>query len=154
MGHGVNKVILVGHLGSDPEGRVTQGGAAVTNLSVATTRSWKNQQSGEKEEQTEWHRVVLFGRTAEVAQEYLRKGAQIYLEGRLQTRKWQDKSGYDRYTTEVVGDTMQMLGGKGDEGKRGPYSAHSTQSKVEGEVAQSRGSGSPDFVEELEEYPF
>ena len=124
---GINKVILIGYLGNDPEGRVTQGGAAVANLSIATTRSWKDQQSGERQEQTEWHRVVLFGRSAEIAQEYLRKGSQIYIEGRLQSRKWQDREGYDRTTTEIVGEVMQMLGGNGSTG--GPYSAHAQVSQ-------------------------
>lgn len=109
---GVNKVIIVGRLGQDPEVRYTPSGSAVANLSVATSETWKDKESGERQEKTEWHRVVMFGRIAEVAGEYLRKGAQVYLEGKLQTRKWQDREGVDRYTTEVVIDmkgTMQML---------------------------------------------
>jgi single-strand DNA-binding protein len=113
MSRGVNKVILVGRLGKDPEIRYSPNGAAVANFSVATSESWKDKNTGEKKEQTEWHRIVFFGRLAEVCGEYLKKGAQIYIEGRLQTRKWQDKEGHDRYTTEIVGNEMQMLGGKG-----------------------------------------
>jgi single-strand DNA-binding protein len=113
MARGVNKVILVGHLGGDPEIRYMPSGGAVANLSLATTESWKDKNTGEKQEKTEWHKIILFGRLAEIAGEYLKKGAQIYIEGRLQTRKWQDKSGQDRYTTEIVGNELQMLGGGG-----------------------------------------
>lgn len=113
MARGVNKVILVGNLGSDPEVRYTAGGDAVANLSVATAESWKDKQTGEKQERTEWHRVVMFRRLGEIAAEYLKKGSQVYIEGRLQTRKWQDKNGNDRYTTEIVASDMQMLGGRG-----------------------------------------
>ena len=116
MARGVNKVILVGHLGADPEVKYMPSGSAVTNLSLATTDSWKDKQSGEKQERTEWHRVAMFGRLAEIAGEYLRKGSQVYVEGRLQTRKWQDKNGQDRYTTEIMANEMQMLGGKGGGG--------------------------------------
>ena len=107
----VNKVILVGNLGRDPETRYTTGGDAVTNIRVATTDTWKDK-NGEKQERTEWHTVVFFGRQAEIAGEYLKKGKQVYIEGRLQTRKWQDKEGQDRYTTEIVADRMQMLGSR------------------------------------------
>jgi single-strand DNA-binding protein len=109
----VNRAIIIGYLGQDPETRFSADGAAVTNLSVATTDSWKDK-AGEKQERTEWHRVSLFGKLAEIAGEYLKKGALVYVEGRLQTRKWQDKDGKDRYTTEVVGDRMQMLGKAND----------------------------------------
>jgi single-strand DNA-binding protein len=112
MARGINKVILVGNLGNDPDIRYTAGGAAVANISVATTDSWKDKESGEQQDRTEWHRVVFFGRLAEIVGEYLKKGSQVYLEGRLQTRKWQDKSGNDRYTTEIVANDMQMLGGR------------------------------------------
>jgi len=108
----VNKVILIGNLGKDPEVRYTPSGAAVCNLRLATTRNWKNRDSGERQEETEWHSVVLYDRQAEVAGEYLRKGRPVYIEGRLKTRKWQDKDGNDRYTTEIVADTMQLLGGR------------------------------------------
>jgi len=113
MARGVNKVILIGHLGKDPEIRNTNAGGVVATLSLATTSPIKNA-DGQWDEQTEWHRVVFFERTAEVVQQYLRKGSQIYVEGRLRTRKWQDKQGNDRYTTEIVGREMQMLGGRGD----------------------------------------
>ena len=107
----VNKVILVGNLGRDPETRYTTGGDAVTNIRLATTDTWKDK-NGEKQEKTEWHSIVFYGRQAEIAAEYLKKGRQIYVEGRLQTRKWQDKEGQDRYTTEIVADRMQMLGSR------------------------------------------
>jgi len=113
MARGVNKVILVGNLGKDPETRYMPSGSAVTNLRIATTEAWKDKQSGEQQERTEWHAVAMFGRLAEIAAEYLRKGSQVYIEGKLRTRKWQDKEGKDRYTTEIVADEMQMLGSKG-----------------------------------------
>ncbi len=116
MARGVNKVILVGNLGSDPDTRYTANGAAISNLSVATSRSWRDKQSNEMREETEWHRAVLFGRLGEIAAEYLRKGSKIYLEGRLQTRKWQDKQGQDRWTTEIVAEEMQMLDSRGGGG--------------------------------------
>ncbi len=112
MARGINKVILVGNLGQDPEVRYSANGQAVATISLATSESWKDKNTGEKQERTEWHRVVFFKRLAEVVGEYLRKGAQIYVEGRLQTRKWQDKDGNDRYTTQVIGDVMQMLGSR------------------------------------------
>jgi single-strand DNA-binding protein len=114
----VNKVILVGNLGRDPETRYTTGGEAVTNVSIATTDSWKDK-SGEKQERTEWHRVAFFGKLAEIAGEYLKKGSQVYVEGRLQTRKWQDKEGQDKYTTEIIADRMQMLGSRAGAGGGG-----------------------------------
>jgi len=113
MARGINKVILIGNLGNDPEVRYTAGGAAVSNISVATSESWKDKETGEQQDRTEWHRVVFFGRLAEIVAEYLKKGSQIYVEGRLQTRKWQDKEGNDRYSTEIVASEMQMLGGRG-----------------------------------------
>jgi single-strand DNA-binding protein len=119
MARGVNKVILVGNLGADPEVRYMPNGGAVANVTVATTESWKDKQSGENQEKTEWHRVVFFARLAEIVGEYLKKGSQIYVEGRLQTRKWQDKNGQDRYTTEIVANEMQMLGGRGGGGNAG-----------------------------------
>jgi len=108
----INKVILIGNLGRDPEVRYTPSGAAVCNLRLATTRNWKSRDTGERQEETEWHSVVLYDRQAEVAGEYLKKGRPVYIEGRLKTRKWQDKDGNDRYTTEIVADTMQLLGGR------------------------------------------
>lgn len=113
----VNKVILVGNLGRDPEVRYSPEGAAICNLSLATTSQWKDKATGERREETEWHRVVIYNRLAEIAGEYLRKGRPVYIEGRLKTRKWQDKdTGADRYSTEIVGDQMQMLGGRENEG--------------------------------------
>jgi single-strand DNA-binding protein len=119
MARGINKVILIGHLGADPETRAMPSGMSVANLRLATTESWKDKQSGEQQERTEWHNVALFGRLGEIAAEYLRKGSQVYIEGRLRTRKWQDKEGRDRYTTEIVGNEMQMLGGRGGAGGGG-----------------------------------
>ena len=115
MARGINKVIIVGNLGADPETRYMPSGSAVTNLRVATSESWKDKQTGEQQERTEWHLVAMFGRLAEIAAEYLRKGSQVYLEGSLRTRKWQDKeSGADRYSTEIIANEMQMLGSRGD----------------------------------------
>ena len=114
MSRGVNKAIIVGNLGRDPEVRYTANGSAVANVTVATSESWKDKQSGERQERTEWHRVVFFGRLAEIAGEYLKKGSQVYIEGSIRTQKWQDKeSGQDRYTTEIVARDMQMLGSRG-----------------------------------------
>ena len=113
MARGINKVILIGNLGADPEVRYMPSGGAVANVNVATTDSWKDRQSGEQQERTEWHRVVLFGRLGEIAGEYLRKGSKVYIEGRLQTRKWQGQDGQDRYTTEIVANDMQMLDSRG-----------------------------------------
>jgi len=112
MAKGINKVILVGNLGTDPEVKYMPSGGAVTNFSLATTDSWKDKTSGERVDKTEWHRVVFFNRLAEIAGEYLKKGSQVYIEGSLRTRKWQDQGGQDRYTTEIVGSEMQMLGSR------------------------------------------
>ncbi len=150
MARGINKVILIGHLGQDPEVRALPSGSSIANLRIATTESWKDKQSGEFKEQTEWHTVVLFGRTAEVAAEYLKKGSQVYIEGRLRTRKWQDKTGNDRYSTEVVGNDMQMLGGRGQgagagggEGSRPAYGAGARDAgRGAGGAAGAAGSGS------------
>ena len=119
MARGVNKVILVGNLGKDPETRYMPNGKAVTNFSIATSESWTDRQSGDKQERTEWHNIVMFEKLAEIAAEYLRKGSQVYVEGSLRTRKWQDKEGKDRYTTEIVARDMQMLGGRGGAGGGG-----------------------------------
>jgi single-strand DNA-binding protein len=108
----VNKVIIIGNLGRDPEVRYTPNGAAICNVSIATTRNWKSKDSGERQEETEWHRVVFYDRLAEIAGEYLKKGRPVYVEGRLKTRKWQDKEGKDTYTTEIIADQMQLLGGR------------------------------------------
>jgi len=113
MARGINKVILIGNLGADPETRYMPSGGAVTNLRLATSENWKDKNTGEMQERTEWHRVVLFGKLAEIAAEYVRKGSKVYIEGRLQTRKWQDKEGRDNYSTEIVANDMQMLDSRG-----------------------------------------
>ena len=119
MARGINKVILVGNCGQDPETRFSASGAAITNISIATSETWKDKQTGQQQERTEWHRVVFFNRLAEIAGEYLRKGSKVYVEGQLRTRKWQDKEGQERYTTEIVADTMKMLGSR-EEAKEAP----------------------------------
>jgi single-strand DNA-binding protein len=129
MSRGINKVILVGNLGADPETRYMPSGSAVTTLSIATSEQWKEKQSGEQKERTEWHKVAMFNRLAEIAAEYLRKGSQVYIEGKLRTRKWQDRDGNDRWTTEVIADEMQMLGGRGGGGSA-PMSSGSGQSSA------------------------
>ncbi|MEN8720654.1 MAG: single-stranded DNA-binding protein [Oceanococcaceae bacterium] len=116
MARGINKVILVGNLGAAPESRSTNNGSTVCNIRIATSESWRDKQSNELQERTEWHNVVFFGRLAEVAAQYLRKGSQVYVEGSLRTRKWQGQDGQDRYTTEVIANEMQMLGGRGGDG--------------------------------------
>lgn len=128
---GINKVILVGHLGKDPKVNQASTGMAMASCSIATPESWKDKTTGEKQERTEWHNVVFFGKLAEIAGAYLKKGGQVYIEGRLRTRKWQDKEGMDRYTTEVVANDMQMLGG------RGAGSSQTTQHKEEAEPTPS-----------------
>ena len=151
----VNKVILVGNLGRDPETRYMPEGGAVTNISIATTDSWKDK-NGEKQEKTEWHRVAFFGKLAEIAGEYLKKGSQVYVEGRLQTRKWQDKDGQDRYTTEIVADRMQMLGGRsgmGDGGGREMSSAPpASEGRSEGRGAARKPAGK--FEDMDDDIPF
>jgi len=136
MARGINKVILVGNLGADPETRYTASGAAITNVRLATSESWRDKQSGETQERTEWHRVVFFNRLAEIAGEYLRKGSQVYIEGSLRTRKWQGQDGQDRYTTEIVANEMQMLGGRGSEVGARPAQSGFRDSQP---AAQSRG---------------
>ena len=116
MARGINKVIVVGNLGADPDSRTMPSGNAVTNISVATSESWNDKETGEKQEKTEWHRVVFFGRLAEIASDYLKKGSQVYVEGKLQTRKWEDKEGNERWTTEIVANQMQMLGERMSQG--------------------------------------
>ncbi|MCD8525070.1 MAG: single-stranded DNA-binding protein [Gammaproteobacteria bacterium] len=129
MARGINKVILVGNLGRDPETRYTPDGMGVTNLTLATSEAWKDKQSGEMQERTEWHRVVMYGRLAEIASEYLKKGAKIYVEGKLRTSKWQDKTtGADRYSTDIIANEMQMLDGKGAAHTSSGYTTSSSQS--------------------------
>ncbi len=141
MARGVNKVILVGNLGKDPETRYMPSGSAVTNLTLATSESWKDKQTGEQQDRTEWHKIAMFGRLAEIAAEYLRKGSQIYIEGKLRTRKWQDKEGKDRYTTEIVADEMQMLGSKGGGGASASAGAGAGAMAGGGAAAAAGGSG-------------
>lgn len=146
MARGVNKVILVGNLGRDPEVRYMPSGNAVANVTVATTESWKDKQSGEKQERTEWHNVVFYSRLAEIAGEYLKKGSQVYVEGSLRTRKWQDKNGNDRYTTEIIASDMQMLGGRG--GSAG-YGAADAGPPMTESTAVPSGSAASDFDDDI-----
>lgn len=147
----VNKVILIGNLGRDPETRYMPDGGAVTNISIATTDTWKDK-SGTKQEKTEWHRIGFFGKLAEIAGEYLKKGSQVYVEGRLQTRKWQDKDGVDKYTTEVIADRMQMLGSRPREaGERETAPAGAGESKPEPKRAPGKATGGKfdDFEDDI-----
>jgi single-strand DNA-binding protein len=154
MARGVNKVILIGNLGADPETRAMPSGSSVANLRIATSESWRDKQSGEQQERTEWHRVALFGRLAEIAAEYLRKGSQVYIEGSLRTRKWTDKQGNERYSTEIIGNELQMLGGRGGGGPPGGgaeggarASGHAPQPAYSEEG--SGGSPSTDFDDDI-----
>ena len=143
---GVNKVILIGNLGQDPEVRYMPNGGAVTNITLATSESWRDKQTGEMKEKTEWHRVVIFGKLAEIAGEYLKKGSQVYIEGSLQTRKWQDQSGQERYTTEVVvniGGSMQMLGGRSGGGDNMSQGGGWGQPQQPQQGQQFSGGGNP-----------
>jgi len=155
MARGVNKVILIGNLGQDPEVKYMPSGGAVTNVTVATSESWKDKTSGEQKENTEWHRVVFFRRLAEIAGEYLKKGSKVYIEGKLQTRKWQDQSGNDRYTTEIVANEMQMLdsrGGAGGGTGGGGYSQSSGASSsapASGQQQQAPAGGMGDFDDDI-----
>jgi single-strand DNA-binding protein len=149
----VNKVILIGNLGRDPEVRYMPDGGAITNISIATTENWKDK-NGEKQEKTEWHRVAFFGKLAEIAGEYLKKGSQVYVEGRLQTRKWQDKDGNDKYTTEIVADRMQMLGsrqGMGGGGDRDAPERESAPRPASAKPAAAKPAGSKfdDFEDDI-----
>lgn len=141
MAKGINKVILVGNLGKDPEVRYSANGAAIANLTIATSEQWTDKQSGQKQEKTEWHRVVLFNRLGEIAGEYLKKGSQVYIEGKLQTRKWQDQNGQDRYTTEIVANDMQMLGGRGGSAEFSPSQGGGFGGAQQGGAAPSQRSG-------------
>ena len=154
MARGVNKVILVGHLGADPETRAMPSGSSVANLRIATTESWRDKQSGEQQERTEWHRVALFGRLAEVAGEYLRKGSQVYIEGSLRTRKWQDKQGNERYSTEIVANDMQMLGGRGGGGGGSGGGAPARESADYGQPAAGGGGGGGEGSDFDDDIPF
>jgi single-strand DNA-binding protein len=142
----VNKVILVGNLGADPETRYSTDGAAITNIRMATTDRWKDKGSGEMREQTEWHRVVFFGRLAEIAGEYLKKGSPVYVEGRLRTRKWTDKEGHDRYSTEVTADNMQLLGSRGGAGE--PSTRDSSGDSAPPRAGGQKASRGPEDMED------
>lgn len=144
MARGVNKVILIGNLGRDPEIRYMPNGGAVANLALATSEVWKDKNTGEQQEKTEWHRVVLFRRLAEIAGEYLKKGSKVYIEGKLQTRKWQDNQGQDRYTTEIVGNELQMLDSRG--AGVGGSSFSSAPASVPDQQPQSQPNNMPDMV--------
>jgi single-strand DNA-binding protein len=144
MARGVNKVILVGNLGRDPEVRYMPSGNAVANVTLATTDSWKDKQTGEKQERTEWHNIVFYSRLAEIAGEYLKKGSQVYVEGRLQTRKWQDKNGNDRYTTEIIANEMQMLGSRGGSAGQAAEAAPPA-----GQPVAAGSAGSTDFDDDI-----
>ncbi len=155
MARGINKVILIGNLGADPETRAMPSGTTVANLRVATSESWRDKQTGEQQERTEWHRVALFGRLAEIAGEYLRKGSQVYIEGSLRTRKWQDKQGNERYSTEIVGNDLQMLGGRGGAAAGGgPAAAAAGGSTAPSYAEESAGGGSSRSEEFDDDIPF
>ncbi|MRT01923.1 single-stranded DNA-binding protein [Ewingella americana] len=149
---GVNKVILMGNLGQDPEVRYMPNGGAVANITLATSESWRDKATGEQKEKTEWHRVVLFGKLAEVAGEYLKKGSQVYIEGKLNTRKWTDQAGVEKYTTEIhvnVGGTMQMLGGKSDSGKPAQSGAQQSRPAQQSQPAQQDNEPPMDFDDDI-----
>jgi single-strand DNA-binding protein len=151
MAQGINKVILIGNLGADPETRYTPSNTAVTNLRLATAESWKDKQTGERQEKTEWHRVVMFGRLAEIAAEYLKKGSKVYIEGRLQTNKWQDSDGKDRYSTDIVANEMQMLDSRSGGGAQ--QGQQRTQGQQQAQRPAQRGGGgsdpAPDFDQDI-----
>ena len=152
MARGINKVILVGNLGQDPQTRAMPSGKTVVNLRIATTDQWRDKQTGENKENTEWHTVVMFDRLAEVAAEYLRKGSQVYIEGKLRTRKWQDKEGNDRYSTEVVANDMQMLGGRGGGGGGGGgggYDREPASRPSQAPAGSGSGGGRDDFDDDI-----
>lgn len=158
MARGVNKVILIGNIGQDPEVRFTPSGSAVANISLATTDNWKDKNTGERQERTEWHRIVMFNRMAEIAQQYVKKGSRLYIEGRLQTRKWQDQNGNDRYSTEIVANDMQLLDSKGGQqggqpqGNPGQYQNHGGQGGQQGGYQQQRPPQNPGMAQPAQQY--
>lgn len=158
MARGVNKAIIVGTLGKDPDIKYTAGGSAVVNVSVATNESWKDKKTGENIEKTEWHRIVIFGKLAEIAAQYLRKGQQVYFEGKIQTRKWQDQGGVDRYSTEIVANEMQMLGGNAHTDNRGDYNPNQDSSAPRQQQAAAPQSSNtfdaPPVDEGFDDIPF
>ena len=159
----INKVIIIGNLGRDPEVRYTPGGAAVCNVSIATTRNWKSKESGERVEETEWHRVVFYDRLAEIAGEFMRKGRAVYVEGRLKTRKWQDKDGRDNYTTEIIAEQMQLLGGRENVGEADgsnnasysnntrPSGAEATQNKQQSSPTTAATKSTPTSFDDMDD---
>ena len=157
MARGINKVILVGNLGKDPEAKFMPNGNAVTNITIATSESWKDKQTGQQQERTEWHRVVFFNRLAEIASEYLKKGSKVYVEGSLRTRKWQGQDGQDRYTTEIVASEMQMLdsrGGSAGYDSPAPMQQNSPQSQPNQQPAQSSSAPEAGFDSFDDDIPF
>lgn len=154
MARGINKVILIGNLGQDPETKYMPSGSAVTNLRIATSEVFKDKETGQQQERTEWHSVAMFGRLAEIAGEYLRKGSQVYIEGRLRTRKWQDKQGNDRYTTEIIASDMQMLGARGGGGAMGGGSGGGRNRGGADEYSQSSPATSTEGGEFDDDIPF
>jgi single-strand DNA-binding protein len=159
MARGINKVILVGNLGNDPDQRATPNGNAVTQITVATSESWKDKNTGQQQERTEWHRVIFFNRLAEIAGQYLKKGSKVYVEGSLRTRKWQDKDGQDRYTTEIVASDLQMLDSRNDAGQQGGYGnsqpqGQQRQPQQQQQNQQPPGGGFPDFDDDIPFAPY
>ena len=149
MARGVNKVILVGNLGADPETRSMPSGMTVANIRIATSESWKDKQSGEQKERTEWHHVALFGRLGEIAGEYLRKGSQVYIEGSLRTHKWQDKEGRDRYTTEIIASDMQMIGGRSAAGGGGSTGSYESRERAPAGEPAAAGASAEAFDDDI-----
>jgi single-strand DNA-binding protein len=150
MARGVNKAIIVGTLGQDPDVKNTASGSSVVNISVATNESWKDKTTGEQVEKTEWHRIVIFGKLADIAAQYLRKGSQVYFEGKIQTRKWQDQTGADRYSTEIVANEMQMLGGKSESSAPAPsQQAPAQQAPAAGQTNNTSAGGSADGFDDI-----
>jgi single-strand DNA-binding protein len=154
MARGVNKVILVGNLGADPDTRYMPSGKAVTNIRVATSESWKDRTTGDMQERTEWHSIVMYDKLGEIAAEYLRKGSQVYIEGKIRTRKWQDKEGKDRYTTEIIADQMQMLGSRGGGASSEPREPRSTSRQAPAEdrstaPVDEAGGGGGEFDDDI-----
>jgi len=143
MARGINKVIIIGNLGADPEVRYTAGGSPVANLSVATSESWKDKQTGQTQERTEWHRIVIFAKLAEIAAEYLKKGSKVYIEGSLRTNKWQDQSGQDKYSTEIIANTLQMLD------SRGASAPSNNESRPANNTSQQPAGATSDFDDDI-----
>ena len=154
MARGINKVILIGNLGADPETRYTQSGQAMSRFRVATSESWRDRSTNEMQERTEWHSVVCFGRLGEIAGEYLRKGSKVYIEGKLRTRKWQDQSGQDRYTTEIIGDEMQMLDRRGGGGGGGGFNQQGPAYEQSGDPGFDSGPNPASDVDLDDDIPF